>query len=545
MHILAVSTFVVVVAGSAACAQSVPGADAADGATDSGGSGDCSAPLSARTRPIYPPSGSVITTRRTVFRWAGGESPATVEVCADRPCSHVLRSMRSASREVASDDDLPSGVVFWRVLSNPCERVAIATWELHVSDRRLETSAAWGAPIDLNGDGFDDLLVLARRPSSGVAFLGGPSGLSTTGTTFARFDVGIPFGSAIQRAGDIDGDGFVDVVMMNEDGVSILFGSPSGLGSRSAQYVPSIVGPGSYPVADGAGDVNGDGYSDLIVGRGDRSPSGAWIYLGGSNGLAASPSVHLGAPPGTPNFGSTVGGLGDVNADGFADVAVGAPPQMSGDGSNLLFLYLGGADGPNTASPIRLASRDAASPGASGRAAGDINGDGFPDFFSEGMPEGSNIYVGASPPSPSPLMRLLRLGALSRGIGDVNHDGFDDVATSLLVTGRLGATLLLGSAAGMSTGWSYEIPESASALSVTGGDYNGDGFPDVAVGLGQLNVVNIYYGGRSGLPATPSLTLRLAGAEGFGVEVAVSSDAPRSSAASGRLHARDLRGAPG
>jgi hypothetical protein len=96
-------------------------------------------------------------------------------------------------------------------------------------------------------------------------------------------------------------------------------------------------------MARSAGDVNGDGYEDLIVGEtrtifnGDTTKPGvSYVFLGGSNGLSVSPNMVLkGSQHWDDAFGIDVAGVGDVNDDGNGDVIVGVP------GRNLTFLYFG------------------------------------------------------------------------------------------------------------------------------------------------------------------------------------------------------------
>ena len=91
----------------------------------------------------------------------------------------------------------------------------------------------------------------------------------------------------------------------------------------------------------GAGDVNGDGYADVIVGAPSKTLAGpaggrAFLYLGGA-GFDTIPALTM--DPGPPSFGSAVSGAGDVNGDGYADWIVGAP----GAGDGLAYLYFGGS----------------------------------------------------------------------------------------------------------------------------------------------------------------------------------------------------------
>jgi len=132
-----------------------------------------------------------------------------------------------------------------------------------------------------------------------------------------------------------------------------------------------------------AGDVNGDGYSDVIVGEPYYdvvqfflvNVGRARIFLGGPNGVStvASWSVIGGS---NSAFGYSVGTAGDVNGDGYDDVIVGAPDYSNGQNQEGgAWLYLGGPDGPDTTADwMREGGQATANLGLSVATAGDVNG---------------------------------------------------------------------------------------------------------------------------------------------------------------------------
>jgi len=209
---------------------------------------------------------------------------------------------------------------------------------------------------DVDADGYADLLItspyayvdvgradLLRGGASGVA-LAGSTQLAGVGVTFAGF------GTSAAGVGDIDGDGFDDVVVgepfdasATMPGNAYLFrGSAGGL-----RVSPAIVLHGLTP-GDGFGDAvagadfDGDGYDDVAVGA--RRAGIVYVFRGGPTGLAATPAWTLVGPGGVSSaFGSAVATSLDSNADGYADLVIGAPNELSGVGR--AYFYAGGPIG--------------------------------------------------------------------------------------------------------------------------------------------------------------------------------------------------------
>lgn len=215
-----------------------------------------------------------------------------------------------------------------------------------------QTGATFGTAVsgagDVNRDGYDDLLVGApyfngEQPDSGAVFLflGSAQGPGQVADWMAEGDQEETlFGSAVNTAGDINADGYDD----------ILIGAPqyanplAGTGAAFA-YLGSENGPGQAPgwtagfsqlntafgtVLGPVGDANQDGYADIIVGAphfsDDQPDEGAvMVYLGGVNGLSASPNWMAFGNKNDTQFGFSTTGAGDVNQDGHPDVIVGAP----------------------------------------------------------------------------------------------------------------------------------------------------------------------------------------------------------------------------
>lgn len=213
------------------------------------------------------------------------------------------------------------------------------------------------------------------------------------------------FGHAIALAGDINGDGFEDVLVgayahsekdVNAGKAYIFYGIPD-LGQPGV----SISGPDialngqndydyfGYSVSS-AGDVNGDGYADFLIGapyndEGADDAGKAYLYFGGGfgkiNSLDPSPSLtFLGEAKGD-NFGMFVTSLGDINGDGKDDILVGAPDNDErGDNAGKGYVYFGGQTMDNQPDLVMWGENPKDYFGLSAAKLEDINGDGFNDF---------------------------------------------------------------------------------------------------------------------------------------------------------------------
>ncbi len=201
----------------------------------------------------------------------------------------------------------------------------------------------------MNGDGYDDLVVGARRFSgNGITregrlyvYHGSPSGLSTT-ASWVR-DGGQrngEFGESASNAGDVNGDGFGDLIAGAfrydhpevDEGIAYLFlGSTSGLSQTPAWTAEGNQAGGyfSYHV-DTAGDVNGDNFADVVLTSANYDVNGftdagsACVYLGSPSGLASTPAWIQDGDQAGGGLGNSGRGMGDVNGDGFDDVGTGA-----------------------------------------------------------------------------------------------------------------------------------------------------------------------------------------------------------------------------
>lgn len=415
-----------------------------------------------------------------------------------------------------------------------------------------QSGALFGCSVstagDVNGDGYSDVIVGSEAfdTAGGVmyagrayVFRGSASGLSMANQWWATpGNTNEHFGCSVSTAGDVNGDGYSDIIVGAEiygqiGKAYVYYGSDEGLiqwaapdwtdvGSHSAAHFGRSVGT--------AGDVNGDGFADIIVGSAG-SLQGVSVYYGSSKGLAMPAVANWTAGSIHPNdgFGSSVGTAGDVNGDGYADIVIGAP--SSSNDAGWAYVYHGSSSGLiQDADPDWAAESDQADSrfGVSVRTAGDVNGDGYADVivgasrYSSGESDEGRIFVYYGNPSglsaspdwtAEPDQTNADMGVSVSTAGDVNGDGYSDVIAGATgynsSAGR--AFVYHGSAGGLSTSdnWSAASGQAGSHYGIAvnrAGDVNGDGYDDVIVGASQYDAgkpregrAYVYHGSASGL----------------------------------------------
>ncbi|MEZ5214981.1 MAG: FG-GAP-like repeat-containing protein, partial [Microbacterium sp.] len=303
--------------------------------------------------------------------------------------------------------------------------------------------------------------------------LGGPGGVATTPawTVEGAANLG-EVGHAVAGGGDLNGDGYADVLVgaAGERVVRVYYGAATGLGTTPLVLRERAAGDRLGAAVAVAGDVNGDGYADVLLGSNRASPGGrtrageVGVYLGSAAGLVATPATILEGVDPSEGLGEVVAGLGDLNGDGYADVLasayLGSPGGRTEAG--LVRVHLGSATGVSTTASLVL--EGAATGDNLGRSAagGDLNGDGYGDLALGvvlASPGGAvTVHLGgAAGPSATPDTRFATAEADARFgrsvvCGDFDRDGFADLAVGSYFAAPGGAThVYAGSAAGPST----------------------------------------------------------------------------------------------
>jgi len=220
-------------------------------------------------------------------------------------------------------------------------------------------------------------------------------------------------------------------------------GSATGmLGTPLATLVGTVSSGFGHSVS-GTGDINGDGFADVVVGAWQANR--AFVYLGGAAGTSTMAAATLSGPSG--NFGVSVSDGGDVNGDGYADVAVGAY------NASTVSVYLGGRSGLAVTPTVITGTHGT---GVSVSLGGDLNGDGLGDLVAGTFNSQVEVVLGATgglATTPTPVNDPTGVSASSFGVaavllGDVNRDGFGDLAAGAVEANRV--PVFLGTMTGVS-----------------------------------------------------------------------------------------------
>ncbi len=301
---------------------------------------------------------------------------------------------------------------------------------------------------DVNGDGFSDVIIGAPRtysnltPGKAYIYFGGSSMDNTADLYFVGASSGEHLGSAVSTAGDVNHDGYDDVIIGAPDYDSYKGRAYIYFGGTSMDTTADVVITGSVNYGtlgksvSWAGNVNGanaDGtqYDDVIVGEPGNDKS--YIYYGGSS-MDAVADVYLEGENSGDNFGCSVSNAGDINNDGYDDVIVGAEEYNSDRGK--AYIYFGGSPMDYTADATMTGENEGDKFAHSVSYAGDVNKDNYSDVIVGAWAYDSNtgkayIYFGNNSINPTPSADITVTGETANSnfgysvftAGDVNNDG--------------------------------------------------------------------------------------------------------------------------
>jgi hypothetical protein len=373
---------------------------------------------------------------------------------------------------------------------------------------------------DVNGDGFCDVIVASLNADddpnldAGKAYIyyGGPTMDNLADVILTGEAMGDRFGNSVSSAGDVNGDGYSDVIIgaryNDQNGTSagkvyIFYGGSTMDNTADV----TMIGEAAYDdfgvSVSSAGDVNGDGYADVIIGawnndQNANNAGAAYIFFGGS-AMDNVWDVAMGGRYADDYFGQSVSSAGDINGDGYGDVIIGAPMSdvVSLIDAGNAYIYYGGPDMDNNPDVIISGEEAGDRMGTQVTSAGDVNGDGFGDIIAglndldkvllfyggDAMDNMSDLTIAGHPNE--------HFGISVSAAGDVNMDGYGDVIVGAYLSDDVavwagkayifhGGIAMDNSADVIMTGEAYNDQFGISVSCA--GDVNGDGSTDIIIG---------------------------------------------------------------
>ena len=518
----------------------------------------------------------------------GGVSAAITGSTSDRVTITVPGGLSSGVQNIVFNESIslegaytvnPAGIIYDSSLEaslNLSSLNGTNGFVINGIDAEDHSSKSVSGAGDVNGDGLDDLLIGAEwADPNGVAGAGesyvvygstngfsaalNPSLLNgTNGFVINGIDEGDNSGISVSGAGDVNGDGLDDLLIRayvnySPDECYVVYGSTNG--TAAALNLSSLNGTNGFVIngiegsffsstsVSGAGDVNVDGFDDLLIGASTANSSvgASYVVYGSANGFSAA--LNISSLNGTNGFvingidrgdcsGNSVSGAGDVNGDGLDDLLIGAPgtgnsnTDLTAGKSYVVYGSLTGFSAAFNLSSLNgtngfvingIDEDDFAGGSVSG--AGDVNGDGLDDLLIGAVRAnslaGESYVVYGSTNGTAAAFNLSSLngtngfvingidsydysGVSVSGAGDVNGDGLDDLLIGAYASSSYAGEsyLVYGSPTGFSASLNLSSLNGTNGFVINGvdsydysgrpvsgaGDVNGDGLDDLLIG---------------------------------------------------------------
>jgi hypothetical protein len=455
----------------------------------------------------YTGNASRAGSRRPTFAWSaatGGTGALTYELQISTSATFAsgVTTQTTSATSFAQSTDLASSATppvgtrhYWRVracdASSTCSAYSMTRW-LNVGR----------VPHDFNGDGYGDVAA-GTIESDGAGPNFGRAYVYFGGATPNNVADGMMEGSATSEAfggagaaADVNGDGYADLLVAafwsatggtNTGRVALYLGGPGATFDTTRDA--AIQGPaagGQFGISvSSAGDLNADGYEDVVIGA--HGSGRAYVYLGGAGAFDTTFDGEL-SYAGGQLFGLGVAGGGDFNGDGYADFAVSDWSDVNGTGR--IHLYYGHAGSSFTGAPQRTITL-ATTGNELGRDMAthcDFNGDGFSDVLAGASREDTPsvdagrafVYFGSGGTFDTTADGTLSGAAASDlfgegvGCGDFNADGYSDAVIGARSNDAAGneagrAYVYVGAA-----GASFDATADAIINGAAAGDWYGD-----------------------------------------------------------------------